>query len=236
MPGDLADPDYAAGLAAAHADAFEHLSCLVLNAGVGTGDTIGDLAPQRLDKTIAVNLRAPFVLLQQRLPLLRVGSAADPERGARVVALASITGAYAEPGLAAYGATKAAILSLVETLNAEESGNGITATALAPGYVETDMTAWVRDQVPAEEMIPVRDLVDLVDVLVALSARPLGRVAPRHQPRRHPGLQRMRRSVTFRQTSSRVPRHVYVRARPDGRRRLAGSAWPPGWWSGHRVP
>ena len=171
VPGDLADPEQSTALVAAHGDAFGHLSCLVLNAGVGTAGAIGELSPQRLDKTIAVNLRAPFVLLQHCLPLLRAGAAADPDRGARVIALASITGAYAEAGLAAYGATKAAVLSLVETLNAEESRHGITATALAPGYVETDMTAWVRDQMPAEQMIPVRDLVDLVDALVGLSAR-----------------------------------------------------------------
>jgi 3-oxoacyl-[acyl-carrier protein] reductase len=171
VAGDLADPDHVVELADAHATAYGSMSCLVLNAGVGTAGPIGELSTHRLDKTIAVNLRAPFVLAQRCLPLLRLAAADDPERGARVVALASISGVYAEAGLAAYGATKAAVISLVETLNAEESRHGVTATAIAPGYVETDMSAWVLDQVPAQEMIPVADIVDLVDAVIGLSAR-----------------------------------------------------------------
>lgn len=58
--------------------------------------------------------------------------------------LSSITAIYAEAQLAAYGASKAAIASLVDTLNAEESGTGISATSIAPAYVDTDMSegAW----------------------------------------------------------------------------------------------
>jgi 3-oxoacyl-[acyl-carrier protein] reductase len=170
-PGDLADPEHPVELATAHGSAFGGLSCLVLNAGVGWAGGLAELPAHRLDKTIAVNLRAPYLLLQGCLPLLRAAAAADPVRGARVIALSSITGVYAESGLGAYGATKAAVNSLVDTLNAEESGAGVSATAIAPGYVETDMTAWVRDRVPAEEMIQVSDVVELVGALVALSPR-----------------------------------------------------------------
>ena len=76
---------------------------------------------------------------------------ADRKRGARVIALASITGVYAEPGLAVYGASKAALISLMETLNAEESANGVMATAIAPAYVATDMSAWTADTIPAND-------------------------------------------------------------------------------------
>ncbi|GCD90000.1 SDR family NAD(P)-dependent oxidoreductase [Nocardioides sp. LS1] len=171
VPGDLADQAYPAVLATSHRDAFGSLDCLVLSAGVGTAGNLADFPVERFDKTVAVNVRAPFLLVQECLPLLRAAALAHPDRGARVVALSSITGVHAEPGLAAYGATKAALNSLVETLNAEESGRGVSATALAPAYVETDMSAWVRDVVPAEEMIPVSDIVELVAALVGLSAR-----------------------------------------------------------------
>ncbi|WP_448638528.1 SDR family NAD(P)-dependent oxidoreductase [Geodermatophilus sp. URMC 63] len=67
------------------------------------------------------------------------------------------------------GATKAAVLSLVESLNAEESGNGVSATAIAPGFVETDMSAWTTDTIPADQMINVSDVVDVVDMLLRLS-------------------------------------------------------------------
>lgn len=171
VAGDLADPAYAEELVGVHEAAFGDLSCLVLNAGVGTSGGIVDYPDRRLDKTIAVNLRAPFCLLRACLPLLRAGAAGAPDRGARVVALASITGVYAEPGLAAYGATKAALISLIETLNAEESGEGVSGTAISPAFVETEMSAWVRDVVPAEEMIRVSDIVELVGALLSLSPR-----------------------------------------------------------------
>jgi 3-oxoacyl-[acyl-carrier protein] reductase len=77
---------------------------------------------------------------------------------------------YAEVGLAAYGASKPALISLLETVNAEESGSGVTATALAPGYARTDMSAWVTGTVPVDSMIPVDDVVRVVDPLLSLAA------------------------------------------------------------------
>jgi 3-oxoacyl-[acyl-carrier protein] reductase len=169
--GDLADPDWPAMAADAHREAYGGLDCLVLNAGVGTAGPIVDYPMSRLDKTLAVNLRSPFALLQGCLPLLRSAAEANPVSGARVVALSSMAGVYAEAGLAAYGATKAAVLSLVAALNAEESGRGVSGTALAPGYVATDMSEWIRDRIPAEQMIPVDDVVRIVEGLVDLTAR-----------------------------------------------------------------
>lgn len=173
VAGDLADEASSARLVDAHTDRFGVMTALVLNAGVGTAGTIDDFPIRRFDKSIDVNLKAPFVLLQKSLPLLRGGAAADPARGAKVIALASITGVYAEAGLAVYGATKAALMSLADTLNVEESANGVTATALAPAYVDTDMAAWVHDTIPPESMIQVADIVELVDALLRLSSRAL---------------------------------------------------------------
>jgi 3-oxoacyl-[acyl-carrier protein] reductase len=171
VAGDLADEAHLEAAAGLHAEAYGTMDVLVLNAGVGTAGPVADYRMSRFDKTFAVNVRAPFRLTQLALPLLRAAAAADPARGARVIALSSVTGVHAEPGLAAYGASKAALLSLVDTLNAEESGHGVTATALAPGFVDTDMAAWVTDRVPAATMIPVSDVVALVAALVDLSAR-----------------------------------------------------------------
>src|SRR5690606_16011933 len=146
------------------------MDVLVLNAGVGTAGPIDSLPIRRLDRSIEVNLASTFILVQHSLPLLRA-AAAHPERGAKVIALSSITGVYAEPGLAAYGATKAGLISSMETLNSEESGRGVTATAISPGYVDTDMSAWVTESIPAHSMIPVSDVVAVVDMLLALSPR-----------------------------------------------------------------
>ena len=171
VAADMSDPEAVGSLVSAHEEAFGSMRALVLNAGVGTAGRIAEFPMRRFDKTVAVNLAAPFALLQAALPLLRKGAADRPDRGAKVVAVSSITGVYAEANLAVYGATKAALISLVETFNAEESGNGIAATAIAPGYVDTDMSEWTKDRIPAETMLTVNDVVELVDAVLRLSDR-----------------------------------------------------------------
>ena len=147
------------------------MSTLILNAGVGSFGAVDTYSMGRFDKTVEVNFRAPFVLLQSALPLLREAAREDSARGARVIVLASVTGVHAERGLAAYGATKAAVISLAEVLNIEEAVHGISATAIAPGFVQTDMSSWAEDRVPRSEMIPVSDVVDVVQMLTGLSSR-----------------------------------------------------------------
>ncbi|MFD1814825.1 SDR family NAD(P)-dependent oxidoreductase [Rhodococcus gannanensis] len=171
VAGDLADPDAVGQLAQRHTAEFGAMDALIVNAGVGTAGEIGEFPMRRFDKTVAVNLRAPVQLLQECLPLLRAGAAANPGRGAKVVALSSITGVYSEAQLGVYGATKAALVSLVSTFNAEESGRGVTATAISPAYVDTDMSAWIKDRIAAESMIEVGDIVELVDSLLRLSSK-----------------------------------------------------------------
>ncbi|MCV7287804.1 SDR family oxidoreductase [Mycolicibacterium wolinskyi] len=171
IAADLADRDAADRVIDAHAERYTTMNALVLNAGVGTAGSIADYPMRRFDKTLDVNFRTPFQILQRAMPLLRSGVATDPERGARVIALASITGVYAEANLAVYGAAKSAMISLIETLNAEESSNGISGTSIAPGYVDTDMSDWTKDKIPADSMIRVDDIVALAASLLELSSR-----------------------------------------------------------------
>jgi 3-oxoacyl-[acyl-carrier protein] reductase len=170
-PADMAVEDEIRGLARAHADRFGALDILVLCAGVGTSGLMADYPMHRFDRQIAVNLRAPFVLIQECLPLLRTAGAANPGRGARVMAVASITGVSAEPGLAAYAAAKAALISLCQSVNVEESPRGISATAISPGYVDTAMSTWVHDQLDPRQMIEPADIADLVAAFAGLSAQ-----------------------------------------------------------------
>ena len=171
LAGDIADEGYLTDLVEAHALRFDKVDALVLNAGVGSAGALADFHPRRFDKQVTLNLRAPYVLLQQALPHLRKAAAASPAVGAKVVALSSITGVYAEPELAVYGATKAALMSLVRSVNREEAGNGVCATAICPAYVDTDMASYVHERIPAEDMIAVADVVELVDACLRLSAR-----------------------------------------------------------------
>lgn len=171
LAGDAADPESPAAVVAAHCGSFDSLDVLVVNAGVGTAGTVGEFPMKRYDKTMDVNLRTPLAYMQKSLPLLRRAAELRPAHGATVIAMSSITGVFAEPGLGVYGASKAALLSLVDTFNVEESGRGVVATSLAPAFIDTEMSAWAHEQVPPEDMIPVSDVLDVVDLLIGLSPR-----------------------------------------------------------------
>ncbi|OBH13389.1 SDR family oxidoreductase [Mycobacterium sp. E1747] len=177
IAADMADADALPGIVDSHRSAYHDLDALILNAGVGTAGPIENFPSHRLNKTMAVNFNAPFLLIQSALPLLRQAALRHPQLGSKIILLSSIAGAYAEAGLAAYSASKAAALSLADSVNAEESAHGVCATAIAPAFVDTDMSAWVHDRIPAEKMIPTTDIVVLVESLLHLSSRSMvGRI------------------------------------------------------------
>jgi 3-oxoacyl-[acyl-carrier protein] reductase len=165
---NMADEAEVEALASAQLALAPHLDVLVLAAGAAMSGAIDSLPLRRLDTQLAVNLRAPFHLIQRLLPALRVAAGSSPT-GAKVIAIASITGVVSETGLAGYGASKAALISLCETLSAEEGENGVSATALSPGFVDTDMTEWMRDRIDPAEMITVGDVAELTRALCRLS-------------------------------------------------------------------
>ncbi|WNI19015.1 SDR family NAD(P)-dependent oxidoreductase [Actinacidiphila sp. ITFR-21] len=169
VAGDAADEACLAAAVDRHEAAYGSMNALVLAAGVGSAGPLAGYPVRRIDKQFAVNVRAPFVLVGRALPLLRAGARDDPARGGRIVALTSIEGVHPEPGLAVYGASKAALISLVRSVNAEEAARGVTASAISPGYVDTDMSAWVADRIPPGSMITVADIVRTVDLVLSLS-------------------------------------------------------------------
>jgi 3-oxoacyl-[acyl-carrier protein] reductase len=168
--GDVLDDDYLDALVYSHANRFGGCDALVVNAGVGSSGALADFHVKRFDKQIAVNLRSAYVVIQHALPMLRA-TAKDSVRGAKIVAMASLTGVYAEAELSAYGAAKAGLISLCRSINLEENGNGVSATALAPGYVDTDMTEFKHGVLAAEDMITVDDVVEVADMCLRLSRR-----------------------------------------------------------------
>ena len=116
---------------------------------------------------LAVNLRAIVIFYRECVELLR---AAGAEHGnALVVNMASIAGKSAPPWLSVYGATKAAVISYTQSMNKELNGDGIKSVALAPGFVDTDMTEFVRGTVPQEEMLRTSDITEAVRFLLRVS-------------------------------------------------------------------
>ena len=110
IAADVGDADACARLVAEHRDRFGRLDVLVNSAGIGIGGRVEDLPAKHFDLQVGVNLRGLFLVTQAAIPLLR-------ESKGWIVNLASIAGTLPTPGLATYGATKAAVISLTRSLN-----------------------------------------------------------------------------------------------------------------------
>jgi NAD(P)-dependent dehydrogenase (short-subunit alcohol dehydrogenase family) len=160
VTADVASEEDCERLVAAHAQRFGGLDVLVNSAGVGVGGQIEELSTKQWDLQIGVNLRGLFLVTRAAIPLLRAS------RGL-VVNVASLAGTIPAPGLAAYGAAKAGVISLTRSLNAELDADGVRATAICPGYVDTPMAAWAG--IPSNEMIQPDDCAEIVRALLRLS-------------------------------------------------------------------
>jgi NAD(P)-dependent dehydrogenase (short-subunit alcohol dehydrogenase family) len=158
----VADAEACAQLLAGHRERFGRLDVLVNSAGIGIAGRVEDLPAKHLDLQLGVNLRGLFLVTQAAIPLLR-------ESRGWIVNLASIAGTIPSPGLATYGATKAAVISLTRSLNEELDGDGVRAVALCPGFVDTPMAAWAG--LKGEEMIQPEDCAEIVRMLLRLSPR-----------------------------------------------------------------
>jgi 3-oxoacyl-[acyl-carrier protein] reductase len=137
LGADLAAPDGPHKLAAAARRIVgDRLDILVANAGISKAATIEETTLADFDALFAVNVRAPFFLVQQLLPILGEGSS--------VILLSSLAAHAAVGNLAAYAATKGAIDTLVKHFAFALGGRGIRVNAIAPGVVATDMSNFAK--------------------------------------------------------------------------------------------
>ena len=167
VAGNMADEDTIKGVVAAHEKRFGRLDVLVNNAGVGVGAAAADHETKRIDLQLSVNLRAIVLFYREALPLLRAAGA--EHRNALVVNTSSISGKSGQPWLSVYSATKAGVIGYTQAMNKELNGDGIKSVALAPGFVETPMTEFVREHVAAEDMIRVQDIAEAVRFVLRTS-------------------------------------------------------------------
>jgi NAD(P)-dependent dehydrogenase (short-subunit alcohol dehydrogenase family) len=154
-------------LAAAHRDHYGRLDVLVNNAGIGIGGEIAEAETKKLDLQLNVNLRGVYLMSREGIPALREAGRATGK--ALILNISSIAGKYGQPWLAAYSATKAAVVGLSQAMQGEVSNDGIQVTALCPGFVATAMTDWVEG-VPKEDMIQPEDIAEAVRFLLRTSS------------------------------------------------------------------
>lgn len=160
VAADVGNAEDCERVVAEHRDRFGRLDVLVNSAGIGIAGVVEDLPAKHFDLQVGVNLRGLFLVTQAAIPLLR-------ESHGWIVNLASIAGTLPTPGLATYGATKAAVISLTRSLNEELDADGVRAVAICPGFVDTPMAEW--SGIAGDEMIRPEDCAEVVRMLLRLS-------------------------------------------------------------------
>jgi NAD(P)-dependent dehydrogenase (short-subunit alcohol dehydrogenase family) len=162
VPANMTQEEDIQKMVDAHRERFGRIDVLMNNAGVGIGGTIDVLETKKLDMQLDVNLRAVYLTTQKAIPMLK-------ESRGFVVNTASIAGKRPQGFLAAYSATKAAVIALTESTLKELAGDGVRGTAICPAFVDTPMTEWVRGQVSTDDMIRPEDVAAIVRCVLNLS-------------------------------------------------------------------
>lgn len=164
---NLAEEEGARAIVAAHRERYGRLDVLVNNAGVGVGAGAGEHQTKLVDLQLDVNLRAIILMYREALELLR---AAGAETGrAQVVNIASIAGRDPQPWMSVYSAAKAGVIAYSHAMNRELGSDGIRSVAICPGWVDTEMANFMKDRIPAEQMIRPSDVAAAVRFAIHLS-------------------------------------------------------------------
>ncbi|KAA6308214.1 3-oxoacyl-[acyl-carrier-protein] reductase FabG, partial [termite gut metagenome] len=131
---------------------FGHIDILVNNAGITRDGLMMRMTEQQWDMVINVNLKSAFNFIHACTPVMmrqKVGS---------IINMASVVGVSGNAGQSNYSASKAGMIGLAKSIAKELGSRGIRANAIAPGFIITDMTAQLSDEVKAEwaKAIPLR--------------------------------------------------------------------------------
>jgi NAD(P)-dependent dehydrogenase (short-subunit alcohol dehydrogenase family) len=151
----------------AHRERYERLDVLINNAGVGFGASVGEIQTKHLDMQLSINLRSIVLFYRECVPLL--AAAAAEHKNALVVNTSSISGKFGQGWLSVYSATKHGVVGWTEAMNKELAPQGIKSSALCPAFVDTPMTEFAKQHVPAEDMIRPQDIAEAVRYLLKVS-------------------------------------------------------------------
>lgn len=140
---------------------FKGLDALINNAGRAHSDPFEEIPEKTFDDIMALNVKAPFVLCQRCLKLLRASECPT------IINLGSVVSHIGYPYQAAYAASKHALLGMTQSLAKEVYGEGIRVHMIAPGSVYTDMIAIARPDLSPEGMIAPEEVAELAAYLIA---------------------------------------------------------------------
>ena len=131
---------------------FGHIDILVNNAGITKDGLMLRMTEQQWDAVIAINLKSAFNYIHAILPIM------VRQKSGSIINMASVVGVHGNAGQSNYAASKAGLIALAKSVAQEVGSRGIRANAIAPGFIETAMTAALPDEVRAEwcQKIPLR--------------------------------------------------------------------------------
>ncbi|MBQ3908986.1 MAG: 3-oxoacyl-ACP reductase FabG, partial [Bacteroidaceae bacterium] len=148
---------------------FGSIDILVNNAGITKDGLMLRMTEQQWDAVIAVNLKSAFNFIHACVPVMM------RQRGGSIINMASVVGVHGNAGQANYAASKAGLIALAKSVAQEMGPKGIRANAIAPGFIETAMTAALPDSVREEwkKKIPLRrggQVEDIANVATFLAS------------------------------------------------------------------
>jgi NAD(P)-dependent dehydrogenase (short-subunit alcohol dehydrogenase family) len=167
VAANLTSEDEIRAVVERHRERFGRLDVLVNNAGVGIGAAVEETETKRLDMQLGVNLRAIVLFYRECAEMLKAAGA--EHRNALVVNTASIAGKTGQGWLSIYSATKHGVVGFSNSMNKELGPSGVKSCALCPGFVDTPMTDFVKQEVAPEDMIRPEDIAEVVRSLLRLS-------------------------------------------------------------------
>ncbi len=132
--------------------AFSHIDILVNNAGITKDGLLLSMDEKSFDSVLDINLKGSFNMIRHLYShLMR-------QRKGRIINISSVSGLMGNPGQANYSSAKAGLVGLTKTVAKELAGRSVTCNAIAPGFIETDMTEQLSDKVKtsATEAIPLK--------------------------------------------------------------------------------
>ena len=148
---------------------FGHIDILVNNAGITKDNLVIKMTEEEFDAVIDTNLKGTFNTIKHMYrPLIK-------QRGGRIINLSSVSGVLGNAGQANYSASKAGVIGLTKSMARELASRNITVNAVAPGYIDTDMTQAMTDaakeaaleQIPLKRVGTPRDIAEAVAFLAS---------------------------------------------------------------------
>ena len=144
---------------------FGGIDVLVNNAGITRDNLLIRMTEEQFDLVININLKSAFNMCKLVAPIL------IKKRGGRIINISSVSGVYGNAGQINYSASKAGLIGITKTLSKELGGRNITVNAVAPGFIDTDMTKALSDDIraKAQEKISLRRFGSIDDVSNAVA-------------------------------------------------------------------